>query len=249
MSPRSGKRTVRGDNHLGTGMEPFDRIALAKFYSRLSAADGISVAKFQQDFRELFQRPRSIADLNGYRLARKPWKKLADEVSPVSRFPRLRGIEFGQIRFPLDDNPPDCWLWEQAGADPVGIGVTIALARERHHLTKELIEKGISPGFLGVPENAPEARFDGARKRGRIMYSSAQVLAAAERSLRRRLSSKNHPRFDRFILVVQVPLTLLSQQHWQGILPRLQATARALPFREIHVISNGDEEMRGFQIK
>jgi hypothetical protein len=183
----------------------FDRDALADFYAKISAGEGVSVAGFQQELDELFGRYRSPADLNDYRLSRGLWKKLADEVAPLSRLLRLRGIDSGRVRLPLDDHPPDCWLWETAGADPVGIEVTIALGRERYYLKSKMVREGIGRGFLGVREDARQADFSLALARPRAMYTPAHALAAVEQGICRRLAQKNYPKFAGFILLIEAP--------------------------------------------
>jgi len=230
-------------------MKPFDSRALKEFYTRISAENGVSVADFQMSLEDLFARPRSAGDLNHYRLSRSLWKELADEVTPVSRFLRFHSIESGQIRFPLDNHPPDCWLWKDGETDPVGIEVTIAQAAERYRLAKELVDTGRGRGFIGVSDDAPRADFDCAMARQRVMYSTGQALSAIRHGILRCLSRKDKPKFAGFILLIQAPLVSLPRERWEAITGELCAAALSLPFREVHVIGNAGERPWGFQIK
>ncbi len=222
---------------------------LNEFYS--SAKAGTSVADFQVALRGVFARPRSDDDLKDHRLNRRSWKKFADEVTPVSRFLRFRGIESGQIQFPLDlgkDKYPDCWLYKDGGDGPVGIEVTIAQARERYHLANELVETGEGRGFIGVSDDAARGDFDRAMSGSRKAYSNDQALSSIRDGICRCLSRKNKPKFAGFVLLIQAPLLdSLPQERWESIKDDLCAAATALPFREIHVIDGMD--CWGFQIK
>ncbi|MBI1216784.1 MAG: hypothetical protein GC185_13330 [Alphaproteobacteria bacterium] len=90
----------------------FNIEALEDFYRQVSDEKGIDVVEFQKKLNVLFQRPRTEDDIKAYRLGKGPWKKLRDEVSPVSRYLHFRGIDNGRVRFPLSDLPPDCVFWE-----------------------------------------------------------------------------------------------------------------------------------------
>jgi len=230
-------------------MGSFDICALKEFYARISAKDGLSVTSFPAELTGLFERPRSDRDLNDYRLSRRCWKKLADEVTPVSRFLRFYGVESGRIRFPLDDHAPDAWLWPGNGNDPVRIEVTIAQGTERFHLANELVNICQGRGFIGIPDDASPIAFDCAMSRARVMYSTNQVLSAIRGGILRCLSRKDKPKFARFILVIQAPLLSVPRERWEAIRGELCEAAAALRFAEVHVINNADERPWGFQIK
>src|SRR5690349_17755423 len=113
---------------------PFDRHILDEFYARVSVESGVDISSFQRDLASLFTRPRSKEDLRDYRLSKGPWKKLADEIVPVSGYLICNGVVSGRVRFSLNDQIPDAWLWRDDQEERVGIEVTIAQARERYHL-------------------------------------------------------------------------------------------------------------------
>jgi hypothetical protein len=207
------------------------------------------VAHFQAELTRLFNRARSTGDLNDYRLSRGRWKKLADEILPISRFLRFRGMMVGRIRFPLNNNPPDCWLWPDDGSDRIGIEVTIAQGTERFHLATELVEKGQGRGFIGLPDDAPRIAFERAMSTDRVMYTPDQALSAVRRGILRCLTRKNKVRFANFVLVIQAHLLSLPGDRWEAIRGHLSAAAAVLPFSKIYVIGDANERPSGFQIK
>jgi hypothetical protein len=231
-------------------MLPFDLAALNDFYARISAEEGVAPLYLQDSLADLFSRPRSDADINSYRLSAGLWKKLADEVVPVSKFLRAFSIGQQRVRFPLNDKPPDAWLWHQGSHDPIGIEVTIAQARERFHLARELIGSRMGRGFIGVADDAPQASFDRAMSRQRVMFSTPQALEAVGSGILRALTRKNDPtKYAGFTLVVVAPLFSLPRERWTAIVPRLKLAAARLPFHSVYVLSNASENLWGIQIK
>lgn len=230
-------------------MKSFDVRALEDFYVRISAEGGLSVAGFQTEFMDLFKRPRSSIDLNDYRMSKLPWKKMADEVAPLSRFLRFNGMDSGRVRFPLDNQPPDCWLWHGDSETPVGIEVTVAQGTERFHLAKEVVDIGQGRGFIGISDDASRAAFKRALSTPRVMYSTPQALSAIKCGILRCLSRKNKKEFAGLTLLIQAPMSSLPRERWDAIKIDLREAAAQVPFAEVHVISNADEELWGFQIK
>jgi hypothetical protein len=227
----------------------FDIAALDDFYARVSATEGVGVVNLQAQLADLFARDRSEQDLNDFRLSKQPWKKLADEITPVSRFLRIRNINSGRIRFPLNDKPPDAWFWESSDSEPTGIEVTIAQGTERFHLAKELVNSGLGRGFIGLPDDAPPAEFKRAMSRQRIMYTNEHALSAIRNGISLCLTRKNRPDYEGCILLIQAPLRSLPYDRWDAIKRDLRAAAASLPFREVHVVGNADAVPWGFQIK
>lgn len=227
----------------------FDTVALDDLYERLSSEGGIGVVELQAELRRLFGLPRSNEDLQSYRLSRAPWKKLADEIPPVSRFLLWKNYTAGRVRFPLNNEPPDCWLFPDDGSDPEGIEVTIAQARERFHLAKELISKLWGRGFIGVSDDAPQGDFDLAMSRPRTMYSTDHVVSAVSDGILRCISRKNRPAFAGLTILVQAPLSSLPTNRREMVRDRVIAALGDVSFGELFVIGNADEPPYGFQIK
>lgn len=227
----------------------FDSNALYKFYDDLSAPDGMSVTDFHNRLATLFEENRSSNDVNDYRLGKKPWKKLRDEITPVSRFLKYSHINADRICFPLDDNIPDCWLLNVNGENR-GIEVTIERGREQYHLAKELNESSMGRGFIGILDDASQADFDNRMSNPRSMYSSVQALDTTKAGILRCLSKKNDHKYSKiFYLLIQADLSTLPKQRWSAIVEELSQEAASLPFEEVHVIGNADSEPWGFQIK
>lgn len=228
----------------------FDVRALKDFEQAISADAGIPLDIALAMYNELFTRPRSSKDLADFRESKKPWKKLNDEVSPTLKFLAARNDLSGRIRFPLDNSAPDCWFWPSDSAPPVGIEVTIAQARERWHLMKELNNQGLAPGFLGIPDDAPQAVFDQATGRNRTMYSSAQAITATKLGILSCLAKKDRPVYEGMTLIVQAPLGSISEQRWLPMLEELKPTAAKMPFSEIHLVGgNGELDSKQLQLK
>lgn len=219
------------------------------FYEESSAPNGMSLADFHNRQAMLFEEDRLTDDLNNYRLGKNPWKKLRDEITPVSRFLKYKRIEVDRVRFPLDNNTPDCWLLNDNG-DDLGIEVTIERGREQYHLTKELNETGMGRGFIGVQDDAPQTDFDHRMSNPRCMFTSEQALEATKAGILRCLSRKNDRKYEKiFYLLIQAHLSTLPKERWIAITEELSQEATNLPFQEIHIIGNADEEPWGFQIK
>jgi hypothetical protein len=229
----------------------FDVETLNKFYADLSANDGISVTDFQNKLETLFAMSRSKDDVNDYRLGKNPWKKLSDEIMPVSRFLKFKDIEIGRrIRFLLDDSAPDCWLLNDHG-DDFGIEVTIAGRREDYYLMEELNQTGRAPGFIGMPDNAPQNEFVDRMSNPRTAYTSQQILEAKENAILCRLSEKNKPKKYKGVscLLIGVYFVGLPEESWDAIKQKLSREAINLPFQEAHIIVGADTKLCGFQIK
>ncbi|MBK6742694.1 MAG: hypothetical protein IPG66_06805 [Hydrogenophilales bacterium] len=228
----------------------FNTTRLQEFYDLISVESGIDTYEFFSQFDALFLAERSQQDLDDYRLGRKPWKKLRDEVSPVSRFLRYAEISSAQVRFPLNDKAPDCWLVTSDGGS-YGIEVTIARGRERYHRTTEMIEKGLGRGFIGIQDDEPQESFTNRMSKPRLAYSSEQALKTTKLGILRCLSRKNdYAKYgDIFYLIIETDLNLLPHERWLPIIDELSNAAHNLPFCEIHVIGDSETTPKGFRIK
>lgn len=211
----------------------------------------ISISTFRTRFEVFRQLQRSKNDLRNIRLARSPWKKFTDEVTPVFRYLKFQKIRSGDICFPLNDKSPDCLLWQQSGEEPRYIEVTIARGRERYHLGKELEEKGTGRGHIGISDDANEAEFGRAMAKPTVMYSTDQALTAGKEGILRCLKRKSDKNKYKgyYLLVIQTSLTALPIQRWEAIRADLAIAAKRSPFSNIVVISDGNLRNAGFQIK
>ncbi|WP_354031389.1 hypothetical protein [Bradyrhizobium sp. S3.2.6] len=204
---------------------------------------------FERALKDYFEGPRSEAELADYRAKRGVAKKLRDEIVPV-----LHHIKFtkarGEIRFELNNDVPDCWLRSAPTAAPQGLEVTVAQSREQQRLGQQMNEtKGIVPGHLGLPDDAPEALFKMRLERGRVMYTSDGALTAIGSGIKACLRRKSRPKYAGHDLLIEAPLLTLPKERWSLIEEELRTKAGALPFREIHVIGDQDRSPYGFRIK
>jgi hypothetical protein len=230
-------------------MSTFDIAALENLYQKASADGGIEVVELQAELRRLFGLPRSDEDLDNYRLIRAPWKRLADEITPVSRFLIWNNVVAGSVKFPLNNDPPDCWLSQPNGSQPEGIEVTIAQARERFHLARELINNLWGRGFIGLPDDAPQEDFDRNMARGRMMYTTDRAVAAISNGILRCISRKNRPAFTGLTVLIQAPLSSLPGNRREMVRDMVRAAMGEVPFGKLFVIGNSDEPPYGFQLK
>ena len=105
-------------------------------------------------------------------------------------------------------------------------------------------------GFIGIQDDASQADFNSRMSNPRIMFTSDQVLEATKAGILRCLSRKNdHKYANIFCLLIQAHLFTLPKERWGAITEELFQVAKDLPFQEIHIIGNSDEEPWGFQIK
>lgn len=207
------------------------------------------ISDFQAELAQIWA-SRSREEVHEYRLGRGVWKRVRDEVVPVSDHLRFWGLRDGRIRFSMSDQIPDCFIWLEGEAQAVGVEVTVAQGRERFHLAKELNKAtDLAPGFLGISDDAPQSQFDEAVKRGRVAYSTAQALAVVRNGLARCLSRKNETKYAGYHLLIQAPLHSLPAERWRQIESDFKELARDLPFAKIFAIGSGGSSPLGFQIK
>jgi hypothetical protein len=228
-------------------MVPNPDTSLGRLYAQLSC--WTPLAEFEQVLAAYFGRPRPKAELADYRAKRGALKKLRDEVVPVLHHTKFVKAK-GDIRFELNSNVPDCWLRNNPDAPPQGLEVTVAQSRAQQRLGQHMNEqKGIVPGYLGLPDDAPEKLFKERLARGRVMYSSDGALQAIGDGIKSCLRKKDHPKYAGHDLLIEAPLHSLPKERWSLIEDDLRLAASTLPFREIHVIGDHDTSPFGFRIK
>lgn len=212
-------------------------------------AEWIPIAEFEQALVDYFQGERSAAELADYRAKRGAVKKLRDEVVPMYHHIKFTRAH-GEVRFPLDNHIPDCWLRDSPAATPRGLEVTVAQSREQQRLGRQMNEqRGMIPGFLGLPDDAPEMVYKERLARGRVMHSSEGALRVVGDGIKSCLRKKDRPEYQGHDLLIEAPLLILPSERWALIEGDLRAAARCLPFREIHVIGDHGTLQFGFRIK
>jgi hypothetical protein len=219
---------------------------LGLLFARLS--DWSSIVDFDLAMHDYFSGNRSQAEIADFRAKRGPLKVLRDEVSPVLRHLRFVKAK-GEIKFALNDTVPDCWVRERPNEKPQGLEVTVAQSREQHYLGRELNEKRMSRGFLGLPDSASSKVFSDRLAKPRVMYTTGAVLEVIGNGIKSCLRRKADPKYAGFDLLIEAPLRSLPNERWNQIEGDLRSAASEMPFREIHVIGNQDTEPFGFRIK
>lgn len=215
--------------------EPFTAVSLAQLYAAVSADGGVTVAELSALVHAFTTRPIGSVDIQAYREGRKPWKKLRDEVVPVEYLLRMRYPEAARVRFPLDDQPPDAWIWSD-GQPVIGVEVTGALARAGVEVAKGLAEQGIGKGFIGLPDGASQSRFDAARTRRRVTSSRAGVDAAIDEAIAASMAKKDKDKFAGQVLLIVAPLGSSPLRSHGDLRDAHAAKAVALPFSRVHVV-------------
>lgn len=225
----------------------FDLMALTRLYDAISESDGVALEVLEALIAEMSESEMSIADLNAYRQGRKPWKKLRDEVVPVSHLLRAKFPRSTRVRFPLNDHPPDAWLTIE-GRNAVGIEVTGAMARSRVEVARNMAANGTVPGFIGLQDDAKNVDFEAAKARGRIVHSASAVNAALETGIRKQLRAKNHSKYEGMILLVVCGIHSSpnrTEEEWRKI---LGDEAMELPFSQVFLI-DATSGKRVFQLR
>jgi len=120
----------------------------------------LSICKFRENLQKFWL--CEIAErrfLSQIRFSKDPCKKLMDEIMPVARFLKLSNISTGFVRFPVDDQIPDCFLRPGDDVEHHKIEVTVAQGKARFHVTKYLEENGAIGGFITRQDDSSEADF------------------------------------------------------------------------------------------
>jgi len=237
-----GGAASAGRDAMNAQIEP----ALSTLLDRLT--DWTPIPEFEASMASYFSGPRSTAEVQTYRSRSGSQKKLRDELTPVLHHFQFLKVE-GEVRFALNDDVPDCWVRANASAVPHGMEVTIAQAREQHHLGKELNEKGVGRGFLGLPDSAPSAVFTARLARPRDMHSTEAALYAVREGIKSCIAKKAKSKYRGFDLLIEAPLGSLPRARWSLVQDELRAAARETPFHRVHVISNRSPEPFGFCVK
>jgi hypothetical protein len=223
---------------------------LARLLDRVSHR--LSMQEFKDGISDFWE--REIAErklLPQINFKKGPCKKLMDEVMSVFLFLKLKNINTGFIRFPLNNKIPDCFLWQADSEVPQGIEVTIAQRRARFHLMREIVEKGSGRGFVDLQDDAGAHEFERALESEPECYTTEQALNSTKRAISLCLNKKNHSKYASMDLLIQGPLSVstLPRERWRAIKGDLIEAAKSMPFRGIHVIGDDSEQPIGFRIK
>lgn len=219
---------------------------LSRLYSRLQA--WTANHELQTAVDEYFCGPRSSSEIADYRARRGQLKKLRDEIVPIRDY--LKSLKFeGDVRFPLDNSVPDCWIRQDINSKPIGIEITVAQAREQHLLGEELNNNKLGRGFLGLNDGATSEAFRARLDKPRIMYTSDLALRVVTDGIRLCLEKKNKLKYKGLTLVIEAPLGLIPNERWESAHAELRSAAEQTPFKQIYVIGDRESYLFGFPIK
>lgn len=214
---------------------------LAEFRQQITADSGMDLADFRAGLKDVFAQMRVEQDLDDRRISKGRWKQIEDEVLPVERFLSYRGIHAGRVRFPLNNDPPDCFFWPQSSSEPRSIEVTVARGNERFHLMTELNDTGWGRGFINLPDDSSRQDFKMAVQQRREAYSTEDVLKLTKASILDRMERKaRKERLEGCDLLIQAPLSHLPSDRWTEIEPELRSAAAPNSLRNIFVIADKD---------
>ncbi len=181
---------------------------LRAFEEELKSADGVTVERLQRWLAEFYSGERSQSDLDDYRVGKRPWKKLREEISPVRKFLVSQSFS-GRVRFPLDSDFPDCWYTDGNG-EWQGIEVTISLGRADFESKRQLVEEGSSGGAIEfIPNRSPQSAFDEARARARAMFSPEEWVNANYDGIRQSLLNKLDSKYSGMWLLIAVRMAAM----------------------------------------
>jgi hypothetical protein len=221
-----------------------DKDRLDCYYTALKA--GLTVGVFLEQHRRVLEFVHAHGLTEDYRLGRGRTKKLRDEVAPVARFARTCTEPNDRIRFALNDTYPDCVICHADGRKRE-IEVTIAQARKRLFLMKELNEKGIGRGFVDVREDVSTTQMRDAMEREPEAYSTDQVVNCIQYDIDLRAQRKKWHQGD--TLLVEVDLEVLAPSRWEDFLTRFTENVRGLSFHEVYLTGRGDNGDTALRIK
>jgi len=87
---------------------------------------------------------RNSKEVEDYRVGKGAWKKVRDEVVPVSDHLEFWSRTEGQVRFAMNDEFPDCTV-RLNGSAPIGLEVTMHKAKRTSSLRKNLTRERSLP--------------------------------------------------------------------------------------------------------
>ena len=107
------------------------------------------------------------------------------------------------MAFSLDDSPDDARWY--SGTETRALQATVIFGQARHHLMKELNEKGCGRGFLPIPDGEDDKAFIKAMDEPDSGYSTEQYVDVMLRSIAKVLTRKKGHSIG--ILVIDAPIS------------------------------------------
>jgi hypothetical protein len=207
------------------------------FYSVLR--NRTTVAEYISRYEALFPLIHSNGLTANYRLAKGPFKRLRDEITPVFPFAQQHAALDDEIQFPLDDGPHDCNIWHRAQGRHRTIQITVVHGHARFRIMTELNAAGCSRGFLALNDDSGKQAFNDAMGREREMYSTARAQQVMLRAFSLCAEKKRRSTSD--TLIIGASTQMLPRSRWQETQPALADLFAENTFSEVYVASDDDE--------
>lgn len=218
---------------------------LEEFYADLQ--QGIAVREFLARYPSVIDFVHAQGLTSSIRLGAGRCKRLRDELSPARRFAQASAGPDDLIQFPLDCGAVDCNIVTPSGTIRK-IQITIAQARERLNLMRELESTKIGRGYLGVMDDAPTDEFNRAISRPRVMYSTTGAQNTLSRAFALCIERKADPK-GADTLLIDAPLNILPMIRITEIVPQLRQIASASRFPSVFLVGDGEFRQSCFRLK
>jgi hypothetical protein len=171
------------------------------FYTKISAL--IEVSTLLDEYRRIFAFIHEAGLTADYREARGRPKRLRDEVTPIVGLLKRKAGPDDKANFNLDSSDHDAqWVRSQSS---IKIEATVAQARARLNLMRELNNTGEGRGFLPITDNEKTERFLAAMEKEPSCYSTKEYVTTLDRAIRLCLQNKQGTVAD--ILIIDAPVS------------------------------------------
>ncbi len=174
---------------------------LELFYAKIGGV--IEVSTLMDEYKRIFPFIHGAGLTADYREARGRLKRLRDEVTPIVGLLKRKASPDDKAKFNLDSSDHDA-LWVRSQST-IKIEATVAQARARLNLMRELNKKGEGRGFLPITDEEETAQFLTVMDEEPSCYSTREYASTLEKAIRLCLQNKQHSPAD--ILVIDAPVS------------------------------------------
>lgn len=180
-----------------------------------SLKSGMEVEPFLSSYKALFPLIHEAGLTDDFRQGRKSCKRLRDEISVLAKFLEQCEQRYSEVCMPLDSGPVDAVLNFRDGRGESKVQITCGDAKSRNLRWEEHKSKVIGRGFYPCLNSD-----DYNQKKGEILnskreaYSTEQAVEFVGKLLEEAVKSKEENSSKSDTLLVEMPLNILSEQHW-----------------------------------
>ena len=137
-----------------------------------------------------------------------------------------------RIRFALDDTAPDCFV-EHENGHVREIEVTVAQAKERHHVMTELNDTGKARGYIGLSDDAQHASFNEVMNRDPTSPTQEEIGGSIVRAAK--ICARRKGTFRGDTLLIEAPLETMPADCWESFRDELGKQVKGMEFSEVYV--------------